>query len=60
LVGWAKTAGNSPIVYLQCGHAAAAYANPAFRTLVANAIDWVASPAAHEWARANATALAAA
>jgi type 1 glutamine amidotransferase len=58
LIGWVKTAGNSPIVYLQCGHAAAAYGNPAFRTLVSNAINWVSSPAAHEWARANATALA--
>jgi type 1 glutamine amidotransferase len=57
LVGWVKAAGNSPIVYLQCGHAAKAYGNPAFRILVSNAINWVSSPEAHEWAKANATVL---
>jgi hypothetical protein len=46
-------------VYLQCGHGPAAYANPGFRRLVSNAIDWVSSPEAHAWARANRTDLAA-
>jgi type 1 glutamine amidotransferase len=57
-MGWVKTAFASPIVYLQCGHGPAAYGNPGFRRLLSNAIDWVASPEAHEWARANRTDLA--
>lgn len=52
-MGWVKTAGNSPVVYLQSGHGPSAYANPSFRRLLANAIAWVASEPAHEWARAN-------
>ena len=40
LVGWVKRYRNSPIVYLQCGDGPAAYAHPAFRRLLANAIDW--------------------
>ncbi len=53
LVGWVKTAGQSPIAYLQPGHGPAAYGNAAFRTLLSNAIGWVASDDAREWARAN-------
>lgn len=53
LLGWVKTAGQSPLVYLQPGHGPSAYANASYRRLVANAIRWVASPAAHEWARQN-------
>ena len=41
LIGWAKTYGKSRIVYLQCGDDPVAYANPHFRALLANAIDWV-------------------
>ena len=41
LVGWTKTVGKSRIVYLQCGDDAVAYANPAYRKLLANAIEWV-------------------
>lgn len=51
LIGWIKHHRNSPIVYLQCGDDPVAYDNPHFRMLLANAIAWVASPAAHEWAR---------
>ncbi len=50
IVGWVKTAGRSPVAYLQPGHGPAAYANPAFRRLLANAVDWVSSPEAHRWA----------
>jgi type 1 glutamine amidotransferase len=57
LVGWVKTAGRSPIVYLQSGHGPAAYANMGFRRLLANSIAWVASGEAHEWAADNETAL---
>lgn len=53
LVGWVKTAGQSPIAYLQPGHGPAAYANAAFRALLSNAIGWVASDDAREWAKAN-------
>jgi type 1 glutamine amidotransferase len=56
-MGWVKTAGNSPIVYLQCGHGPSAYGNAGFRRLLGNAIRWVASPEAHTWAQQHATAL---
>ncbi len=53
LVGWVKAAGQSPIAYLQPGHGQAAYANASFRRLLSNAIGWVASADAREWAKAN-------
>ena len=51
LVAWAKRAGNSPVVYIQGGDDAAAMANQHYRTLVHNAVRWVASEEAHAWAR---------
>lgn len=59
VIGWVKTAGNSPIVYFQPGHGPSAYANPGFRRVLANAIAWVGSEEAHRWAAEHATALAA-
>jgi type 1 glutamine amidotransferase len=53
MVGWVKTAENSPIVALQGGHGPASWANPAFRTALRNAILWAASPEALTWAKAN-------
>jgi type 1 glutamine amidotransferase len=53
LVGWAKHAGNSPVVYLQFGDGPATYADAGFRRVLANAMAWVATPAAREWARAR-------
>jgi uncharacterized protein len=50
IVGWVKSAGRSPVAYLQPGHGPSAYANPGFRRLLGNAVGWVASPAAHAWA----------
>lgn len=50
LVGWATSAGRSPIVYLQFGDGPVTYADPSFRTVLANAITWVASATAHDWA----------
>ncbi len=41
LVGWAKTAGQSRVVYLQFGDGPQTYANPSFRRVLANAIAWV-------------------
>lgn len=43
LVGWAKTAGASRVVYLQPGDGPAAYADPNYRRLVTNAIAWTAT-----------------
>ena len=51
LVGWLKHYRNSPIVYIQGGDDAEAYANEHFRALVHNAVRWVASAEAHRWAR---------
>ena len=42
LVGWAKNAINSRVVYLQPGDGPAAYDSPDYRRLVENAIRWVA------------------
>ena len=53
LVGWARRQGASPIVYLAMGDGPAAYGNPGFRKLVENAVRWVASAEAHEWARSG-------
>jgi len=51
LVGWVKHYRNSPIVYLQGGDDPVAYANVNFQRLLHNAIRWVASDEAHNWAR---------
>lgn len=53
LIGWAKAAGNSPVVYLQPGDGPATYAHPHYRTLVGNAIRWVSSPEGSAWAKAR-------
>lgn len=39
---WTRTKGKSRLVYLQLGHGPAAYSNPGYRKLLANAIGWVA------------------
>lgn len=44
LVGWARQALNSRLVYLQPGDGPSAYDNPHYRRLVENAIRWVAEP----------------
>ncbi|HTW35484.1 MAG TPA: ThuA domain-containing protein [Rhizomicrobium sp.] len=53
LVGWAKRARKSPLVYLQPGDGPATYTDANYRRLVANAIGWVASPAAKAWAKGD-------
>ncbi|MXX19565.1 MAG: ThuA domain-containing protein [Dehalococcoidia bacterium] len=53
LVVWAKNYRNSPIVYVQAGDVPTSYNNSNYRRLLANAIKWVASDEAHEWARAR-------
>jgi type 1 glutamine amidotransferase len=54
LVGWVKTAENTPLVYIQHGHDNNAWGNPHFQRLMLNAIKWAASPEAKTWAKANA------
>lgn len=57
LVAWATTAANSPVVYVQPGDSGATFGVPGYRQLIGGAVDWVASPAAHAWARGRPTAL---
>jgi type 1 glutamine amidotransferase len=45
LVGWTKQAGRSPVVYLQFGDGPQTYADPSFRKVLSNAIQWVAPDA---------------
>lgn len=51
LIGWAKAAGHSPVVYLQPGDGPDTFGHPVYRRLVGNALEWVASASAHRWAR---------
>jgi uncharacterized protein len=53
MVAWVKTAENSPVAYIQHGHDHQAWENPAFRTMLMNAMRWAASPEAMKWAAAN-------
>lgn len=46
LIGWHREVGAGRLVYLQPGDGPATYADPVFRQLLANAIDFVASPLA--------------
>jgi type 1 glutamine amidotransferase len=50
LVVWANAAGNSPIVASDIGDSPAAFGNPGFRRLLKNALQWVASKEARDWA----------
>ncbi len=50
LIAWAKRTRKSPVVAMDCGDGPPAYANPAFRKFVENALHWVASPEAKAWA----------
>ena len=53
LVAWAKTAGESPVVYLQFGDGPTTYRDPHFRRILRNAIDWTASTEARRWVRSR-------
>ena len=50
LVAWTKRAGNSPVVYLQFGDGPDVYGDANYRKSVGNAISWVSSSGAHDWA----------
>jgi len=58
LLGWAKAAGASPLVYLLPGHGPTTMKRPHYRRLLANACEWVASQDAHAWARRQPTPIA--
>jgi hypothetical protein len=51
LVAWARREGRSPLVYFASGDDPVAYENPGFRTVLGDAIRWVASADAHRWAK---------
>ena len=51
IVGWIKHFRNSPIVYLQGGDSESALLDQNFGQLVRNAVRWVSSSEAHDWAR---------
>jgi uncharacterized protein len=50
VIAWATIAERSPVVYVQPGDSAATFASEPYRRLIANALAWVASDAAHRWA----------
>ncbi|MBJ7487526.1 MAG: ThuA domain-containing protein [Ilumatobacteraceae bacterium] len=50
LVAWIKNAQNSPLAYLQFGDGPVTYADPIFRQILSNAIQWAASSDARQWA----------
>lgn len=53
LMGWTTTAGSSPIATLLMGDGPGTFANPMFRNLLGNALEWVASEEAKKAARDN-------
>lgn len=53
LVAWVRSEGRSPIVYLQFGDGPVTYGDPWFRRILSNAVHWVASADAHQWAQSS-------
>ncbi len=53
LIAWAKVAGRSPLVYVQPGDTAVTFGLAPYRRLIGNAVDWVGSTEARQWAAAN-------
>jgi uncharacterized protein len=54
LIAWCTSAGQSPIVYVQPGDGAPTFADPTFRRLLGNALEWVSTADAHAWAAGRA------
>lgn len=50
VIAWVRAAGNAPLVYLQPGDGPQTYANEHYRRLLGNALHWVASAEARDWA----------
>ncbi len=55
LIAWAKSAGGSPVVYIQPGDGPGTFGHPAYRRLVGNALAWVSSEDARAWAAEHRT-----
>ena len=53
LVVWANAADNSPVVAADIGDSPEAFGNPDFRRLLKNALTWVASGDARDWAKSR-------
>ncbi len=53
LVVWANAVASSPVVASDIGDSPAAFENPDFRRLLKNALQWVASEEARQWAASN-------
>ena len=53
LVVWANAAHNSPVVASDVGDSPEAFSNEAFRRLLKNALQWVASEDARAWAKSR-------
>ncbi len=51
LIAWARREGRSPLVYFAAGDDPVAYENPGFRSVLGDAIRWVASQDARAWAK---------
>lgn len=52
-MGWTSVAGHSPIATLLMGDGPSTFANPMFRTLLGNALEWVSSDEARAEAQAT-------
>lgn len=50
LAAWATTARCSPLVYIQPGDGPQTFADPNYRRLIGNALRWVTSAGARDWA----------
>jgi type 1 glutamine amidotransferase len=55
LIAWVKSAGRSPVVYIQPGDGPDTFGRPAYRRLVANALEWLPSAPARAWAAEHPT-----
>ena len=53
LMGWTTIAGISPVAALLMGDGPSTFANPMFRTLLGNALDWASSEGARNAAAAR-------
>lgn len=49
LVAWVKSAGASPVVYVQFGDGPTAFADANYRLILSNSVHWTGSVAAREW-----------
>jgi hypothetical protein len=58
VVVWANACGRSPVVASEIGDGPHSYASPDFRRLLGNAVNWLASAQAREWAALRGAALA--